>query len=183
VRKKGLLFRGRGKHYRCEISKCFRPKRRASTDHAPGPIIASVAADVANKIGIRPPSPQEKAIHASETAINVPQIGVHKPMSKSNPAPAAIICGKRRANPEASLRDPNPKQNRNAVVTTRCKRRPLPGQPSGNAEKRRCKNTPLSVLSLGRPQQAKKAQTKASASSFRGIYNSIIPRFNPIVTA
>ena len=139
-------FGGKEGIYRCGISKCFRPNRRASMDHAPGPIIANVAPDAANIRGIPPPPALEKAIHNSTTAINVPQIGVHKPKSSSIPAPVPIRCGTER---DASLRRPNPKQNRNAAVTTRCRRRPLPGQPFGNAEKRRCKRTPFSALSLG----------------------------------
>lgn len=41
----------------------------------------------------------------------------------------------------------------------------------------------FSVFSLRYWQQAQNAQTKVSASSIWGIYSSIIPRFNPIVTA
>ena len=47
----------------------------------------------------------------------------------------------------------------------------------------RLKSTPFSVLSLGCSQRVQKAQTKVFGSAFRGIYSSIIPRFNPIVTA
>src|SRR5262252_1629464 len=76
------------------------------------------------------------------TAISVPQIGVHKPSRRSIPAAAPIACGKNKAPGEGSLRCPNPEQNRNAAVTIRCRRRPLPGQLFRNVEKRRCKNTP-----------------------------------------
>jgi hypothetical protein len=181
--KKDYPFRGAEKRHRWGISKCFRPNRCASMDHAPGPNIASVAPNAANRMGIPPPPAQEKAIHTSTTVINVPQIGVHKPKSKSIPAPAPTTCRKAKANCGASLRCPNPKQNRNVAVTARCRRRPLPGQLFGNAEKRRCKSTPFSVFSLRYWQQAQNAQTEVSASFFWGIYSSIIPRFNPIVTA
>ena len=154
--------------YRSRISKCFLPNRRASMDHAPGPIIASVAPDVANMMGSPSPPAQEKAIHTSTTATNIPQTGVHKPRSKSIPAPAPIACGKTKENCGASLRRPNPTQNRNVAVTRRCRRRPLPGQLFGNAEKRRCKNTPFSAFSLRYSQQAQNARTKVSASPFWG---------------
>ena len=128
--------------YRYGISKCFRPNRCASRDQAPGPIIASDAPDVANRMGI-PPPPQEIATQSSRTAIDAPQIGVHKPRSRKIAAPAPIRCGSIKANCGASLRCPNAKHNRNVAVTRRCRRRPLPGQLFGNVEKRRCKYTPL----------------------------------------
>src|SRR6516165_628692 len=121
--------------YRYGISKCFRPNRRASMDHAPGPTIANVAPDVAKRMGI-PPQPQENAIQASVTVTNPPQIGVHKPRSRKIAAPAPIRCGSIKANCGASLRCPNAKHNRNVAVTRRCRRRPLPGQLFGNVEKR-----------------------------------------------
>src|SRR5215471_13977366 len=94
-------------------------------------------------MGIPLPPVVEKAIHPSTTVINVPQIGVHRPRSRSIPAPAPITCGKIKANCEGSLSCPSPEQNRTVAVTTRCRRRPLPGQLFGNVEKRRCKNTPF----------------------------------------
>ena len=159
---------GRTSVYRWGISKCFRPNNCASTDHAPGPIIASVAPDVANMMESPSPLAQEKAIHTSTTAINAPQTGVHKPRNRSIPAPAPITCGQTKENCVASLRRPNANQNRNVAVTTRCRRRPLPGQLFGKAEKRRCKNTPFSVFSLRYSQQAQNAQTKVSASPIWG---------------
>ena len=85
--------------------------------------------------------------HISTIVINVPQIGVHRPRSKNTPAPAPIICGETKAMEEASLRCPKPSQIRNVAQTRRCVRRPVPGQPLGNTEKRRCKRTSYSVLS------------------------------------
>src|SRR5215510_8901854 len=100
------------------------------------------------------------------TAISVPQIGVHNPRRRSIPAAAPITCGKNKPDCEGSLRCTNPEQNRSAAVTTRCRRRPLPGQLFGNVEKRRCKNTP--VFTLGYSQQAQNAQMKVSISCFWG---------------
>ena len=119
-------------------------------DHAPGPIIANEAPDVANMMGIPPPPALEKAIHTSTIAIKVPQMGVEKPRSRNIPAPAPITCGKIKADGGVvSLRGPNPKDNRNAAVTKRCRTRPLPGQLFGNAEKRRCKRVCYETLQTG----------------------------------
>src|SRR5262245_8476412 len=136
-------------------------------DQAPGPIIANEAPDVANIKGIAALPALETAIHNSMTAIKVPQIGVHKPRRRSTPAPAPITYGKIRAKCKGSLRCPNPEQSRIVAVTTRCRRRPMPGQLFGNVEKRRCKNTPF-IFSLGYSQQAQNTQMKVSASSFWG---------------
>lgn len=127
----------RVKLYRCGISKCFRPKRRASIDHAPGPIIASVRPNAASIMEMPAPSTQENAIHDSTTAINAPQTGVHKPSSSNAPALAPMRCGTDEDVPPICQKL---KPNRNAAVTTRCSRRPMPGQPFGNTEKRRCKS-------------------------------------------
>src|SRR5215510_11653871 len=107
-------------------------------------------------MGIQLPPAVEKATHASTAAINVPQTGVHKPRSRSIPAPAPITCGKIKPNCEGSLRCANAEQNRTVAVTIRCRRRPPPGQLFGNVEKRRCK-TPLPFqFSLRCSQRAQK---------------------------
>ena len=141
--------------YRCEISKCFRPNSRASMDNAPGPIIANVAPDVAKRMGI-PREAHEKATHTSTTAINVPLIGVHKPTSRKIAAPNPIDCGITTASCGVSIGRVKTAQKRNVAVITRCRRRPLPGQPFGNVEKRRCKDTPFSAWSLGYLQLSRK---------------------------
>ena len=87
-------------------------------DQAPGPIIASVTPDVARRMGV-PSQEHEKAIHISITAIDTPQMGVHKPRSRRIAVPVAIKCGTINANRGASLRCANPKQNRNVAVTMR----------------------------------------------------------------
>ena len=73
---------------------CFLPKRRASMDQAPGPIIAKVAPRVANMMGMNGLAGREKAIQTSTMATSVPAIGVHKPTRRGIPALAAIICGR-----------------------------------------------------------------------------------------
>src|SRR5262245_44871496 len=78
---------------RCRhVSRCLRPKSLASIDHAPGPIIATVPANVARAIGIQG-SLTLTATHNSITAIKVPTIGVHRPIIRRIPAKATTIPG------------------------------------------------------------------------------------------
>ena len=176
----GHAFQGRAGIYRRGISKCFRPNRRASIDHAPGPVIANVAADVARRMEI--PLVEENAIHASTIAIRVPLIGVHKPKSIKIAGHAATTCGMTKANCGVSLRRPNAHQNRNVAVIRRCTRRPLPGQPFGNIEKRRCKDL-SSLRRLTGRQQTPERPNEGRGLLLSGGYSSMIPRFTPIETA
>jgi len=73
--------------------KCFLPKSRASIDQAPGPMIAWVAPSIASRMGTRASPVCTQAIQPSATAITVPLTGVHNPMSRNIPAPAAIKSG------------------------------------------------------------------------------------------
>src|SRR5262249_60959 len=108
-------------------------------DHAPGPIIANVAPNVANRIGI-PRWALEYATHASARAITVPQAAVQR--AKRSNAPAAAPMRWEAITPacDGSLRCQSPEQHRTEAVITRCRSRPLPGQLFGNVEKRRCKS-------------------------------------------
>ncbi len=51
---------------------CFRPKSRASMDHAPDPTIAKLAPRTASPIGIQGSPGYENAIHSSTIAISAP---------------------------------------------------------------------------------------------------------------
>lgn len=72
---------------------CFLPKRRASRDHAPGPIIAAVTPSVARTIEIHGSLAWVIVTHNSITAINVPTTGVQRPKRRSIPAPPPSIVG------------------------------------------------------------------------------------------
>lgn len=74
-------------------SKCFLPKRRASTENAPGPSIAEVKPIVANTIESHGSLRWANAIHNSIIAINVPTIGVQSPTRKRMLAHAPMTCG------------------------------------------------------------------------------------------
>jgi hypothetical protein len=56
----------------CQVQMCFWPKRQASMDHAPGPIIAMVAPKVARTIGIQGLLPLANAIYSSTAPIKLP---------------------------------------------------------------------------------------------------------------
>jgi hypothetical protein len=78
--------------YLPEISIRFLPNRRASTDHAPGPIIASAAPKAPSLTCIHGSLQCDRTRHSSATAISTPATGVHKPTSNSVAEPAATSC-------------------------------------------------------------------------------------------
>ena len=128
---------------------CFLPKSRASMDHAPGPIIARAAARTACTMGIHG-SPEcekyrEKAIHTLAMAASVPATGVHKPIRRSIPATAPMICSTTIVTGGAVSTPAIPKWMSAAPVSTRRSRRPTPGQPLANVENSRCKTLPFTI--------------------------------------
>src|SRR5437016_13856338 len=119
----------------------FLPKSLASTDQAPGPIIARVAPNVAKRIGIQGVSGRANAIQSSAIATSVPITGVHNPSARTSPAAAAIICGVVKIRAESLSTRSIAEKKRAAPVTSRWTKRALPGQPLANVENKRCKST------------------------------------------
>jgi len=118
-------------------------------DQAPGPIIAKVAPRVAKMRGFQGSPAPEKTIQTSTPATTAPATGVHKPTRRSIPAPAPIICGTCEtfdANCDVALNWETKQYTRAAAVANRCRKRPVPGQPSANVEAKRCRNTPVKTL-------------------------------------
>jgi hypothetical protein len=74
---------------------CFLPKSLASSDQAPGPIIARVAPRTARIAGKMMGLGTENAIQASTKAAKTPAIGVHKPTASKIPANAPILWSTR----------------------------------------------------------------------------------------
>jgi hypothetical protein len=72
---------------------CFLPNSPASTDQAPGPIIANVALSVARMIGIQTSVPRESKTQTSIKLTSVPTIGVHRPSKMNIDKPAAMSSG------------------------------------------------------------------------------------------
>lgn len=174
-----------------QSSKCFLPNKRASMDHAPGPIIARVAPSVAKMMGSHGSRAWKKTTKISTIATSVPNSGVHKPMRRNIPAPPAtkcrMICAGRAASPRWRI----PHSRRTMANSTRCSRSPLPGQPSANVENKRCNCALWRAHRLSLRVDGYVACLKPLFSGFRyqlfggvdGVGSSIIPRLSPIVTA
>lgn len=116
-------------------------------DHAPGPIIAKAADNIACVTGIHG-SPdckgsREKAIHTFTIAASAPATGVKKPTRRTAPD-AAPVTSRMTINGGVPSRKPLiPKWISEAPVSKRRSTRPTPGQPSANVEKSRCTTSRL----------------------------------------
>jgi len=102
-----------------QVVMCFRPKRRASMDHAPGPIIPMVAPRMAMTIGIHGSLPLMDAIHSSTATIKLPATGVHNPMRRSIPAQAATNCGIIDGEKDVPAGSMTPKRTARIAISTR----------------------------------------------------------------
>jgi hypothetical protein len=107
----------------------FHPKRRASTDQAPGPSMARAAPRVPNRILLHGSPACEKACHSARIATSAPAMGVHKPASRSMPAPVARTWITARLIGGALCSSIIPRTTNPMPMTRRMSRRPTPGQP------------------------------------------------------
>jgi hypothetical protein len=121
---------------------CFLPNKRASTDHAPGPIIARVKPRIARITAIPVLFGCIKRIHISLRPTSVPITGVHKPTRINIPKQAATSSGKD-ADHDASRSRLTAMWLRRPAVRILWNKSPRPGQPFAKFEKRRCKRTSL----------------------------------------
>ena len=136
-----------GLSYLCGIRMRFRPNRRASTDHAPGPIIASATPNAANTIGIDELLNWNKRRANSAPARNKPAMGVQRPTIKSTEQAAASNC-RAMENVTAGAAGPLMNCRRGVAVTARRNSKPIPGQLSGNIEKSLCTRGPTFRLQI-----------------------------------
>jgi hypothetical protein len=83
---------GRRRH-QDQFPMIFLPNSRASTDHAPGPIIANVAPKVASVSDIQRLAAPVTTIHNSTAATSAPATGVHNPTRMNKPRIAPVISG------------------------------------------------------------------------------------------
>jgi hypothetical protein len=119
----------------------FHPKRRASTDQAPGPSSASAALMVPNRMLGHGSPVSENAFHSETIATSAPAMGVHKPATRRSPAATASTCtmtgviGRPIGRPPRS--SATPRKIIAMPATNRMTRRPTPGEPRANVEKRR----------------------------------------------
>jgi hypothetical protein len=115
----------------------FHPKRRASTDQAPGPSSARAAPRVPSMILGHGSPGCENVFHSAMMVTSAPAIGVHKPANRSSPAPAASTCNMAGAigSPPRSV------VMRGTTIaipaTNRMIKRPTPGEPRANVENSR----------------------------------------------
>jgi len=113
------------------------PKRRASTDHAPGPNIARAAPKVAIMRHTNLCAGAVKRPQISVRATRVPTIGVYRPTISRIPAAArrmgttALAMGGSASIAEAAL------PTRTIPTTKRIRIRPMPGRPPANVEYKR----------------------------------------------
>jgi hypothetical protein len=68
------------------MARRFHPNRRASMDQAPGPMSARAAPSVPKRMWVNGSAECENIFHASTPAVSVPATGVHRPITRSNPA-------------------------------------------------------------------------------------------------
>ena len=126
------------------MSMRFHPKRRASTDQAPGPSSARAAPRVAIRIRVHGSPGCEKTFHTSMTTRSDPATGVHKPAIRSIPAPVAITHNMAGPNGGPLHSFVTPRSITSTPVTRRMSNRPIPGQPRANVENSLRKGTVLS---------------------------------------
>src|ERR1700722_10008129 len=121
------------------VSMCFLPKRRASMDHAPGPIIAAVPPQGCQHNHHRGITGTSKSDPQFDNGDQSPTTGIQRPMSRKIPAQAPTNSGNMDVETAAPVREIIPKRTRMTAARTRCNRRPTPGQPFAKVEKSRCK--------------------------------------------
>src|SRR5271166_5950495 len=83
----GVVLLGRLKQlYFLTISTCFRPKKRASIDQAPGPIIARLAPKPERMIAVHGSADPAKTRHSCVAATRSPIYGVPNPITRRTDA-------------------------------------------------------------------------------------------------
>lgn len=119
----------------------FRPNRRASTDHAPGPISDNAAPIVPTMMWMDARLEGTRMRNASERPSNKPATGVQSPMINSAEAAAAsnwkdvdgcVVALGLTMNCASGI-----------AASARNSNSPAPGLPSGNVEKSRCTRCPV----------------------------------------
>jgi len=73
---------------------CFLPNSRASTDQAPGPIIANAALSVATMLGIHESPVRQRRSQISVRLTSAPATGVQRPTKMNIDKPAPINSGR-----------------------------------------------------------------------------------------
>jgi hypothetical protein len=142
----------------------FHPNRRESRDHTPGPIMDSAIPIAARRILLQGSPDLVMKPREAAAATMHPETGVHKPTDKSAPAIIAANC-RIAGSPAWGRSNPRKLKLKTALhATSRKIRRPAPGQPCANVEKRRRKR--VSLGQRGRLRQCDQAPTGSIHRSF-----------------
>ena len=150
--------------YRSEMRMRFHPKRRASTDHTPGPRSASAAPRMPMRTHVHGFVRCKAACKNARIASIVPAIGVHKPIRRSTPIPMATTCSKAAPSGGAPRNSRTPWATKPIPAARRSKRRPSPGAPPAKFEKSRRKSwRGYKVHNSGSKPQRAKQSTLSSA--------------------
>ena len=112
----------------------FHPKRRASTDHNPGPMSASAAPRIPMSTHVHGFARCRAACTNPRIASIVPAIGVHKPTRSSSPTLRVRICSKIDPSGGAPRNARIPCASRLMPAARRSKSRPNPGAPPAKFE-------------------------------------------------
>src|SRR5580692_11596865 len=112
----------------------FHPNRRASTDHAPGPMNAKATPMVPNRTLTHGSPDRESAFPSSAITVRTPSMGVHKPASNNNPTATANTCVMADSTDSPSPNLATARPINPIAVTSRIRRRPAPGQPRAKVE-------------------------------------------------
>jgi hypothetical protein len=130
------------------MSMRFHPKRRASTEKAPGPVSAKAMPIVASRMFAQKSSVRVDADQISRTITRNPAIGVQKPTNSDRPRAIAStsIASSLMGRSVRSLR--NAWLTKPMPATTRKSKRPTPGHPRAKFENNLRKARPVSNQSV-----------------------------------
>jgi hypothetical protein len=154
---------------------CFRPNNRASSDHAPGPIIAKLTPKPEINIAVHRSAAPQKRSHSCVAAIRIPIYGVHSPITSRpdaiNGKTIVVKCWVALACNNARFRRMAPRRNR--WINS-----PVPGHPSANVENKRC-----TVQAKTFTRNGASPKRRRRSSPIQGLRKLMIPRLKPRVTA
>ena len=121
----------------------FHPNKRASRDQTPGPIMDSATPSAASRILLQGSPHLTMRAHNANAATRHPETGVHRPTTRNPPAIIAATSRIAGSPGWATLNPRRPEATTVLQATSRRIRRPAPGQPCANVEKRRRTSIPL----------------------------------------
>ncbi len=142
------------------ISTCFRPKKRASIDQAPGPIIAKLRPNPQTMIAVHGSAGPKKTSHSCLAATRRPTYGVPSPITRRTDA---INCNTIVAILGLALDCRNASRKRIVAMRNLWIRRPMPGHPAAKVENKRC-TIQVKVFAIKAPR----AKGGSRAPPFRG---------------